>query len=299
MDCVNTIISLLEPNLGVCKKSYSQVRFDCPQPGCDQGGKKNLEICVNSSSDKFLFFNCWACHYHGFATVLLRDYGANESWKHLKELQNDKKHSGTSAQTDKKILQLPGDCISFYKNKEVTEYLTDVRQLDFDLLYERQIKYVPETSTFLANHIIIPFYDINGQELKGFCAQNFSTKKYKNFGRFNYVPYINYININYPITLTEGAYDALSVINSIPLLGSDVSKVIAEFCRDKDVILGMDNTVSEYQKDEIAKKLIYNGVRTILDFSTEEYKDLNEFRIKNSDLLIDKYSSIFKQLYKI
>ncbi len=286
-----TIISLLEANLGRAKKRYNQISFCCPKPGCDQGQKFNLELNTNT-----WIYHCWACHYKGHVTSLLKEYASNESWKQLKEFQRDD-NKKDQIKVKRKDLELP-ESIPFFLDKSVEDYLTNVRKIDKKLLIERNVRYVYLEESNLFNHILFPFYDITGEKLTGMCVQNFETKRYKNLGKLNYVPYINFINPYWPVILTEGVYDSLSVINSIPLLGTEIPKEILEFCFDKQVILALDRFVSEEDKIDKANLLSYYGAKDVLIFSNQ-YKDLNEFHVEDNKGLVDKTKYIIQQLQNL
>lgn len=288
---------LLEPNLGTAKDTYQGMKFNCPKPGCDQGNKYNLEICLNQNDEFYLIFHCWACHYKGHISFLLKDYAVNDSWKAIKELQTVSSSTQKKDKKDDRQLNLPANSIPFYLNKDVERYLIHTRKIPKEILLERKVQYVFGDG-WLSNHIIFPFYDIFGEELIGMCVQDFSTKKYKNIGRLNYVPYINFINQDWPITLSEGVYDVLSVVNGIPLLGTDIPEEILKFLFDKQVILALDREVDENDKLEKASALSYYGCKEIIIFSNP-YKDLNEFRIQDKKSLIEKYNSLFSALNKI
>ena len=148
------------------------------------------------------------------------------------------------------------------------------------------------------NNIIFPYYDITGNILVGYTVQDFKTKKYKNFGKRIFVPYIQFLNPNYPITLTEGGFDAISVYNGLPLLGTGIPKVYLEFLTNKNVILSLDNTVEEDYKQKIINSLKEYSVKFIIDFKTGEYKDLNELKQKDEELLIKKYRMSFDAIFE-
>lgn len=285
-------LDYLMPNLGVPKFTYNQVKFNCPH--CDRGNKYNLEI-----STETLIFNCWSCHYSGHLSKLLREYAKNDSWKLISEFRNSYKQK-IVGNTKNSNLKLPDSLVPFYLNKDVEDYLVNVRKIDKNILKERKVSYVYSKEEYLYNHILFPFYDITGTILMGYSVQNFETKKYKNFGKQIFVPYIQFINTNLPICLTEGQYDCLSVPNAIPLLGTGIPKVILEFLTHKNVILAVDNTVEENYQKEIIDSLKKYSVNFIYKFNTDEYKDLNEFKQKDEANLIKKYklavNTIFENL---
>jgi len=281
-------LEYLMPNLGVPKFTYNQVKFNCPK--CDKGNKYNLEISTDT-----LIFNCWSCHYSGYITKILREYAKNDSWKLISEFRDSYKQK-ISGKVTNSHLKLPDSIVPFYFKKEVEDYLVNIRKIDKEVLKDRKVSYVYSEEEPLYNHIIFPYYDITGTILTGYSVQNFETKKYKNFGKQIFVPYIQFINPNYPICLTEGGYDSLSLPNAIPLLGTGVPKAVLEFLTNKNVILALDNTVEEQYKQQIVDALKHYSVNFIHIFNTGEYKDLNEFRQKDRESLIKKYKLVVETI---
>jgi len=297
MQVERTIIELLEPKLGIAKRSYSQIKFDCPK--CDAGHKKNLEINVDFSSTKHLIFHCWSCGYKGFITKLFKDYAINDSWEGMKEF-----HSVNVDHIRKKLSQkqysvdLPDKLIPFYLNKNVENYLLNERKMNKQWLMNRKCMYCFEEPTdedkkTLKNCIIFPFYNLD-DTLVGYCCHNIITKKYKNIGIKNYVPYETFINSNLPVTLTEGVYDSGSIPNAIPLLNTDIQKEVLEFCTNKNVILALDKEVNEYLIEKHIKSLKFHAVKNIYIFENQ-YKDLNEFLQRDEKSLKNKFYNIYQE----
>jgi len=284
-------LEFLMPNLGVPKFSYNQVRFNCPI--CDKGNKYNLEINVDN-----LIFHCWSCHYKGHLKKLLISYAKNNAWEGISELKNTYQSNISKKVLENSNLRLPNGLVPFYLNKDVENYLINERKIDKNTLIERKVSYVYLEDELLYDHIVFPFYDITGTILTGFSVQNFKTKKYKNFGKRNFVPYIQYINVNYPITLTEGIYDSLSSFNAIPLLGTDICTKILEFICGKNVILAVDNEVTKSEKNKMIFQLKQYNANLIYMFIFDEYKDLNEFRQQDLSQLILKYKFAVETIFE-
>lgn len=287
MDLSHILLEYLVPTLGPYKRTYENFKFNCFI--CDAGNKYNLEIHAEHKT-----VHCWGCGYKGYITKLLRDKGKNDSWKQLSDFQYS---SYTKTSFVKRQLHLPQSLVPFYFNKSVEKYLIEERSLNKQLLIERKVKYVYDENDRLYNHIVFPFYDINGEELEGFSVQNFGTKKYKNFGSRIFIPYIEFINPNYPITLTEGIYDCLSIPNSIPLLGTEISETILNYCSEKNIILAVDNQVSERKIEYMINQLKEYNTNLLYRFNTREYKDLNEMKQLNFSLLKDKYQMSVETIF--
>ena len=281
------LIDFLEGNLGSYRLTNNQLAFDCPI--CDIGSKKNCEICINSNDSKYLIFNCWSCKYHGFISKLLTKYAKNDSWKLIKEFKSVYNKDSVLTQTKKEIkIELPESISPYYYNKNISNYLIKERQIPENILIERNIQYVFDEESNLYNSIIFPYYE--NKELVGYTSQNFSTKKYRNHGYLDYVPYKEFIDINLPIIITEGDYDCLSVVNAIPCLNTKPNKAILEFCANKDVILGFDSVIDKSTLEENIIKFNYYGVRKIYILDIENHKDLNQFKI-------DDFEGLRKKLF--
>lgn len=290
LDVKAIALEYLMQNLGVPKFYFNQVKFDCPK--CDHGSKKNLEINYVGA------FNCWSCGYRGFINKLLREYASNDSWQQISALKNIQ-FSNTKAQENK--IELPKSIIPFYLNKDVESYLVKERGIDKELLIERNVGYVYSDEDDLYNNIIFPFYDVTGTKVAGYSVHNFATKRYKNFGKRNFIPYIQFIDTNYPVGITEGIYDAFSMPNVIPLLGKTIWKELLHFITGKHVILALDKLgqeVTTKELDIIIDQIIKSSVRSIYYFSTESYKDLNEFRTENKPRLIEKYKNAIESIFE-
>lgn len=287
MDLDSVLLTYLVPVLGPYVKTYQNRKFDCPI--CDAGNKKNLEVHIDNRTA-----HCWSCGYKGYITKLLREYATNDGWKQLTDFQVTTRINNST----KKELQIPKGIVPFYLNKEVENYLTQERCLSRSLLIKRKVGYVYDEEDRLYNNIIFPFYDVEGSELLGFSVHNLSTKKYKNYGSRTFVPYIEFLNPNYPIVLTEGIYDALSIPNSIPLLGTDISETILIYCSNKNIILAVDNQVSERKINFLISQLKEYNINLLYRFNTREYKDLNEMKQKDPVLLKEKYKTSVETIFE-
>ena len=288
------LIDYLQDNLGKPKINYSQLRFNCAK--CDSGNKYNLEVNCNENSKRFLLASCWACRYGGYVQKVLKDYGKNDNWKLLPEFISSIKIKDNEGVEEELKLSLPSQIIPYHLNAKIKEYLTKERGISEEILRKRNVSYVFDEEEKLYNHILFPFYDITGQILLGFCALNFLTKKYKNFGKLNYVPYQEFLDVNYPIVITEGALDAQSSINSIPLLNTHPNKAVLEFCSGKDIILALDSEVGKDVIDKNISMFNYYGVNRIYMFDLENHKDLNKFHTSDQESLKRKLYLTFQTL---
>lgn len=285
-------------SLGQPRRGYNQIKFDCPI--CDKGHKKNLEICVDEKSSRYLLFNCWSCHYSGYITQLLKDYASDSSWESVEEFKSSSKYTPkTNEESDEKPLLLPKHTIPFYLNEDVRYYLVEERGMDEKELLFRNVRYCFLPGEELYDNIIFPFYEEG--KLVGLTTQNFTTKKYRNHGKLNFVAYKEFINIHFPIIITEGIYDALSVINAIPILGTMLNKKLLQFIQGRKIILALDNNkeVSLEKKKEYVEKLNEYGAKIVVLFELGEYKDLNELWTQDRSELRNRLRIYFELLQNV
>lgn len=273
----------LFPKLGSAKFTHQGLKYNCPK--CDAGDKYNLEINMDRN-----IFNCWSCRYSGVIKKLLEEHAVDRSWENNSFFKSHKVHS----EEEQKELNYPKEVIPFYLNREVKEYLINERGMDKSELIKRGVSYVYSENEVYHNHICFPFYEDG--VMVGACLQNFSTKKYRNLGKLTFVPYKQYINQLYPITITEGCYDALSGINAIPLLRTEINNATLDFLRDKDVILALDNTVELELYTSQMKRLENAQVKSLVLFNMYVHKDMNEFFKKDKNGFFKEYKSCFEKI---
>lgn len=271
----------LSGKLGDPKFTHQGLKYNCPV--CDEGGKFNLEINMDRN-----IFNCWGCRYSGLIRKLLQEHATDTSWKNISEFKIVVEESEQVEQ-----INYPTETIPFYLNKDVTNYLVNERGIDRLELIRRGAAYVYSTNETYHNHICFPFYE-DGR-LVGACLQNFQNKKYRNLGKLTFVPYKSFINVSYPIVITEGVYDALSGVNAIPMLRTEINKATLSFLRDKDVILAVDNTVDLQQYASLIKQLDKANVGNLTLFDMNVYKDMNEYYLKDKKSFIKELNACFKK----
>lgn len=268
------VTKYLDPQLGRSKTTSQGLKYCCPKPNCDSSATKfNLEINLRQAAKFYLSFHCWSCHYKGHLKQLLRNHSESDGWKTIPELAST--FSDFEREKIKPDAELP-TTIPYHLSKDIIDYLKNDRHLDDAILQERKILYCYTESDPLFDHLIFPFYESGG--LIGYSSQSISTKKYKNHRNLNFIPYKDLINPNYPIIITEGIYDSFSVPNAVPMLGTAPSEELYKYCKDRKVILAMDNDVSLEDKKTIANKFYFYGAKAVLIFDLKEYKDLNDYK---------------------
>jgi hypothetical protein len=290
-DISQLILQYLEPALGEGQKRYHQVRFNCPR--CDKGRKHNLEINVNDRSTKFLIYHCWSCHFKGHISWLLKEFAENDNWEQVSEFKTttSKKFQPAAQQNE---IKLPQHIIPYHNSTAASDYLINTRTMSERFLKQRNVKYVYSEYDELYNNIIFPHYV--GNKLVGFTSHNLATKKYRNHGKLNFVACQRFINPYLPIVITEGIYDAGSVLNGIPLLGTRVNNATLQYCQSRKLILALDTEVAEDSKLQMANEFIRYGAEKVALFDLMGHKDLNEMFINEELLLKQQLLHLFQTL---
>lgn len=280
----NTIISYLNFSLGDPKYTAQGIKYNCPKSGCDTGDKYNLEIDVERK-----IFNCWACRYGGSLHVLLNDYAKDNSWRNLQDFKFK-----SAVNNEVKKINYPHATTKFSHSKEVSDYLINVRKIDRSILVKRNVQYVYSENEFYYNNIYFPFYE-EGRQV-GACVQDMSTKKYRNLGPLNFVPYKEFIDNDYPIVIGEGIYDILPTHNGIPLLGIDITDPVLRFINDKNVILALDNKIDIDHYIKQLKKIECANVKGLSIFDLFDNEDLNSFYVKDKAGFYSQLKKCFEEL---
>ena len=276
------LIQALKP-LGECKTNYNGLKYDCPRclkSGTGEG-KTNLEV-----SHKKNVFHCWACNYKGTIWKLIKDSG----FKEYLHLFDNRIATPEDEEEEKKLFEIPQYIINVLNNTEATDYLLS-RGLTKEKIREREIKFCYAGS--FKDGIIFPSYNLQGS-LTAFVVHFPKQKRYTVRKNDNFVAfYESLIDKRAPIILTEGVYDALVVPNSIPMLGTTVSKVLLSFLANTEVIYVPDTDVKKSVKTQSIKSL--NSVCTKVHSCAllSVYKDVNELYVKNKVVLVSE----LKQFY--
>lgn len=282
----NLLNKYLDKSLGEAKYTHQGLKHNCPK--CDSGNKYNLEININDN-----MFNCWSCRYSGIIRKLLEDYAIDTSWNKLPEFKIERV---VHDELEEKQINYPTETIPFYLHKPAYDYLVFERGLDKEELKKRKVSYVYSENEIYYNHLCFPFYEDG--KLVGACLQNLSNKRYRNLGKLNFVPYKEFINIYYPIIITEGVYDSIPSPNSIPLLRTEINKEILNFIENKDIILCTDNTLDINQYTNLIKQIDKANVKSLTLFDLGEYKDMNEYYNENTLKYYAEIKNCYLQIKK-
>ncbi len=165
--------------------------------------------------------------------------------------------------------------------KKMLNYVLSRNLTLLDIIYYN-IGYCSEGE--FKDYIIIPSYDID-YNLNYYIGKNINPGgRYKNIqskivSRTNIIFFESTINWNFPINLTEGIFDAITLKrNTIPLLGKEVYDnllLILLKHNVKEVNVYLDNDVTYLEKEKIYNKLTsFNILCNIIDLC--EGKDVNE-----------------------
>lgn len=289
----NLIIKYLEPNLGIGKFTKQGVKFCCPD--CDKKGSKfNLEVNLSKSSTKYLIFHCWSCHYKGHLKFLLAKHANTEDWRKHIELSTPSELIERNIEIPE-LKSLPKSIAPYHVFSKVNDYFKE-RNLDENILLKRKVQYCYSESEKLYNKVLFPYFENN--VFIGFSSQDLDSKSYFNHRDLNFVAYKDLLNPIYPIIVTEGIYDSFSVPNSTPMLGTKPSKALLKYSKGKRIILALDNDISIDVKKEMSELFYENGAKVVAIFDLNEYKDLNEYRIKEPEALRLEMKDLFSNLIK-
>ena len=219
------VITILDEVLGpgTSMKNDEQAHF-CPF--CHHH-KKKLQVNIKTQ-----YWHCWVCDAKGrkIQRLLKRLHVDSRKQKKLFEIYGDDYVVYNKDTVDERVeLRLPSEFKSLLK----------VPTGKIKPVYRKALKYAEERGItkeditrynigycdtgMYSNRIIIPSYDLDNR-LNYFIARSIHSEekfKYKNPPvSKNVIMFENQINWNEPITLVEGAFDAIAVKrNVIPILG--------------------------------------------------------------------------------
>ena len=219
------VITILDEVLGpgTSMKNDEQAHF-CPF--CHHH-KKKLQVNIKTQ-----YWHCWVCDAKGrkIQRLLKRLHVDSRKLKKIYEIYGDDYVVYSKETEEEKVeLRLPSEFKSLLKvptgkikpvYKKALKYAEE-RGITKEDITRYNIGYC-DTGMY-SNRIIIPSYDLDNR-LNYFIARSIHAEekfKYKNPPvSKNVIMFENQINWNEPITLVEGAFDAIAVKrNVIPILG--------------------------------------------------------------------------------
>ena len=301
-----SLLSLLESVIGRSKKtSGNNVSFKCPL--CNHY-KHKLEVDLNTQ-----YWHCWVCNSKGRKLYNLFKK-INATITQIKDLNKyvdsyipvkEKKVTHVSLPSEFKLI-LNGNknnpefrnALMYLKNRGITRH--DIVRYGIGYC---------ETGPY-EKMIIIPSYDHNGN-LNFFTGRSYykdATFKHKNPKvSKDIIGFDLFINWNQPITIVEGAFDAIAVKrNAIPLFGKIILDSLKKKIIEKkvqDIYIALDSDARNKALD-ICQYFIDNGIRVyLIDLKDKDPSELGYKNIINkkqmtsnitgSGLMMQKLGSMF------
>ena len=253
---IKRMLNILSEFLGKPKSDYIDLNsnlcfeFNCPKCAEENGyiadNKYNLSVSIAKGGG---LFNCWKCSTHsddmkGRIYKLFKQYGNETLWSEYKEcltsIRESELYRMNFSSTDFSIqeetcseeLKLPENYTEFnnFSKKTRAYFYLKERGVGDDIIRKYKIGYTTwdKENYKTSNRIVIPSYNSYG-ELNYWVARDFTSKsklKYVNptVEKKNIIFGENLVNWDNDITLCEGAFDAIVIPNSIPLLGKSLTK---------------------------------------------------------------------------
>ena len=284
--------SLLNSVLGYGRNlKNSEVSHQCPF--CNHH-KKKLQINLMSQ-----LWQCWVCGEKGRKIVsLFRKLKLSSSYFDKLSSILGERFEGTNNNVEKSTdVKLPIEFTTFLEGnkrdpefRHALKYLTKTRGLTLNDIVKYNIGYCEKGP--YRGMVIIPSYDKDGN-LNFFTGRAYypsATFKHKNPSvSKDIIGFELYINWNLPITIAEGAFDAIAIKrNAIPLFGKIISeklklRIFSEGV--KEINIALDN---DAKKDalRISEYFINNGIT--VNFIEMNNSDPSEIGFTNMMDIIDK-----------
>ena len=280
-------LKILEEIFGRYYQSNDEHLFFCPF--CKHHKRK---LSVNISKNNY---KCWVCDSHGKKIYnLIKRFGSHEQrlkWQQFEtrvEITDfDNLFEETQEQEEQQRVKLPEGYVCLAKKNlsiEANAALNYLKSRNISKIDTLMWKIGYCASGEYKHRIIIPSFDRNGY-CNYFIARAYTNNwlKYKNPPAEKNIVF-NELMINWaePITLVEGAFDAINAENSIPLLGSTLnvhSKLFkAILSHSKRIYIALDQD-AEKKALNIIKTLISHGIE-VCKIDTSDYEDVGEMTKK-------------------
>ena len=296
-------IDILKKHLGNFHIGHNNYIFKCPF--CNHH-KKKLEISIEKN-----LFHCWVCNESGSIYKLVKKL--NISYDETKYFFNRNNNNTTyyNKNKEQKPIELPKEFKSLINinNKDfiANSALNYLKKRNINSIYIKRynIGYCPNGD--YEYKIIIPSYD-EFNNLNYFISRSFNNNfiKYKNpdIERNDIIIFEKYINFNYPITLVEGVFDAITAnYNTIPLLGKNLSEKLKyklELSNTKEIYLCLDNDAIESSLEIIEYLQSIDKEVYFIDAIKHNFKDINELgHEKYINYLLNSKPLSFKDKLKL
>ena len=301
-----SLVSLLETVLGRSKKtSGNNVSFKCPL--CNHY-KHKLEVDLSSQ-----YWHCWVCNAKGRKLyTLFKKIGATIT--QIKDLAKQTDSYIPIKEEVKTHVSLPSEFqLILNGNKNNPEFRNELMYLKNRGITRHDIvRYgigYCESGPY-DKMIIIPSYDKDGK-LNFFTGRSYykdSSFKHKNPKvSKDIIGFELFINWDEPITIVEGAFDAIAVKrNAIPLFGKIIldnlkKKIIEKNVRD--IYIALDTDAREKALD-ICQYFTDNGINVyLIELGEKDPSDIGYVEMVNkkqatgfitgSSLMLKKLGSMF------
>ena len=247
--------------------------FNCPycceEEGVENDGKYNL--CVNYREG---YFHCWRCNTSGRISKVIRDYGGKamlaEYYHEIESIRSSQEYQlyQENALVKSELIEVE-NAVRLPENFRLIssadresypayKYLKE-RGLDYKLINEFGIGYVPWSDDYnMRCRVIIPSYD-QYKNLNYYVARDYTNKQKRkvinpDVNKQNVIFNEGKVNWCENIYLVEGPMDAISVPNSIPLLGKALNEdfalygAIIEKARANVVIMLDNDAIDDARK---------------------------------------------------
>jgi len=305
-------IQILQEILGDFYRSNEECLFSCPF--CNHH-KKKMSVNISKNS-----YKCWVCDTSGrnifYLVKRFGNYNHRKAWSNffervdISEFDNLFEAEGVFEQEQR--ISLPSEYICLANknlptsSRESLKYLKKRGVTSYDIL-RWKIGYC-ETGEY-KNRIIIPSFNLDGY-CNYFIARTYRQDwlKYKNPPVSKDIVF-NELSIDWekPVTLVEGAFDAVNADNSIPLLGSTLNSRSRLFkailTHSSRIYMALDQD-AEKKALSIVNVLNSYGVE-VYKIDTSEYEDVGsmtkkEFEIKKSAaMLFDESTLLIQKIMQI
>lgn len=265
--------------------------YDCPKCLAHGSDMQKYNLQVDSKNNRF---NCWSCHYKGSLKKLIEDYGDHEYLVFFKSVERETPKSENTV-----LISAPTHLIPVIKEPSAYQYLTGERKVKKEIIKERNISYC--YSGKYKGCIIFISYD-EENKVEYFIAHDYKQGIYHmplGKGTKNIVFWKKYLNPYFPIGVTEGIYDALSIPNSFPMFNTSLLPAGLEFLAKKKSFIALDKNVKKTVLTTLKKQLdsVCESV-SILDWEYE-IEDLNKLRIHKPDVLKQIIKDLYIKMLKI
>ena len=173
------------------------------------------------------------------------------------------------------------------ENHRIVNYLQSrkiPRSRWVDLYYARDMRVLEKLNKSYENRLIseermvIPFRDMAGN-ITGVTGRAMGNNKLRyvtvRVTDDAMIDGLNLLDLSQTIYVTEGPIDSMFVDNAIAVGGSDFKRVVAQFDRNK-IILIFDNQPRNKQLVDIMNQMITQNYKLVIWPSNWRYKDINE-----------------------